>query len=132
MQYDRLNDFLLSLPGAEKDYKAEWDWVRYRVAEKMFAALCTPDEKHGVYGGHPLLQLKCDPQESEFLRAQHPDILPGFYADKRCWIAIFLDGAVPEPEVRRLCAASYALVFKKLTKKQRLTISEQKNGGSDV
>ena len=125
MNYDWLDAFLMSLDGAQKDYKAEWGWFRYRVAEKMFAATCTPGQQHGVYAGHPLLQLKCDPQESEFLRAQYPDILPGFYMDKRCWIAVFLDGAMPEDELRRLCAASYHLVFEKLTKKQRQAVAEQ-------
>lgn len=31
MRYDWLDEYLLSLPGAEKDYKAEWGWFRYML-----------------------------------------------------------------------------------------------------
>lgn len=37
--------------------------------------------------------------------------------DKRNWISVFLDGAVPDDVLRDLCQRSYALVFGKLTKK---------------
>ena len=111
---------LLSFPGAVWDYKAEWEWDRYRVGDKMFAALCQPGNEHAApYASHPLLSLKCDPLEAEALRLQYQDILPGFYMDKRTWISIRLDGCVPEALVSHLCQASYQLVFQKLTKKQQ-------------
>ena len=31
MKYEWLDANLLSLPGAEKDYKIEWGWMRYQV-----------------------------------------------------------------------------------------------------
>ncbi len=90
-----LESFLLAMPGAAEDYKAEWGWTRFRVGERMYAALCQPGPEHApMYAGHPLLTLKCDPLESEGLRQHYPDILPGFYSDKRTWISIRLDGEV--------------------------------------
>ena len=77
MKYEWLDEYLLALPGAEKDYKPEWGWFRYMLRGKLFAAVCTPDEKHGTYGGHDLVNLKCDPARGEILRAAHPEILPG-------------------------------------------------------
>lgn len=112
-----LDAYLLEKVGAVKDFKVEWEWMRYQVGGKLFAATCEPSEKHAVYGGHRLLSLKCDPQLSTLLQAEYPDILPGFYCDKRNWISIFLDGQVPDDVVRDLCDRSYALVFGKLTKK---------------
>lgn len=90
MKYEWLDAYLLSLPGAEKDYKPEWQWFRYRIRGKLFAAVCSPDAKYQTYGGHDLVNLKCDPAEAELLRAQYPEILPGFYTDKRTWIAALL------------------------------------------
>ena len=116
MQYDWLDEYLLSLPGAEKDYKPEWGWFRYMVQGKLFAAVCSPGPEHKTYGGHDLVNLKCDPQRCELLRAQYPDILPGFYSDKRTWIACFLDGALPDALLRELCGASHRLVVEKLPK----------------
>ena len=116
MRYEWLDGFLLSLPGAEKDYKPEWGWFRYMVRGKLFAAVCTPDKKHGVYGGHDLVNLKCSPEKSELLRAQYPEILPGFYCDKRLWIAALLDGNLEDGLLRTLCQESYQLIVAKLPK----------------
>ena len=88
MQYDWLDEYLLSLPGPE----------------------------HKTYGGHDLINLKCDPVRAELLRAEYPGILLGFYMDKRTWVACFLDGALPDELLRELCAASHRLVVEKLPK----------------
>lgn len=116
MKYDWLDSYLLSLPGAEKDFKPEWGWFRYRIRGKLFAAVCTPEAKYDVYGGHDLVNLKCDPARSEVLRAVHPEILPGFYCDKRHWIACLLDGGLPDDTLRELCASSHQLILRKLPK----------------
>ena len=124
-RYPWLDETLLALPGCEKDFKAEWGWHRYQVGGKLFAATCAPGPEHKVVGGHEILSVKCDPQLSELLRSQYPDIVPGFYMDKRCWISILLDGSVPDDLLRKLCADSYSLIFSKLTKKaQRLIAGE--------
>ena len=78
----------------------------------------------GNMRGHPLLTLKCDPLESELLRAACPDILPGFYTDKRTWISIRLDGGVERERILRLCDASYDLVFARLTRRARMEIMD--------
>ena len=114
MRYEWLDDYLLSLPGAEKDYKPEWGWFRYMLRGKLFAAVCSPGPEHKTYGGHDLVNLKCDPARAELLRAAYPDILPGFYSDKRTWIACFLDGELPDDLLRELCADSHRLVLEKL------------------
>ena len=117
MKYGWLDEYLLSLPGAEKDYKAEWAWFRYMVRGKLFAAVCSPrGMKDAAYNGHDLVNLKCDPAEAELLRAQYPEILPGFYCDKRLWIACLLDGELPDELLRDLCATSHQLILEKLPK----------------
>lgn len=121
-----LDGYLCAKSGAVKDYKAEWGWDRYQVGGKLFAATCCPGPEHAApYAGHPLLTLKCDPLHGELLRSQYPDILPGFYCDKRHWISIRVRGEVPPELVRQLCDESYQLVFGKLTKKLQKEILEQ-------
>ena len=105
--YDWLDGWLRALPGAEHGYKEEWNWHRYTVRGRHFAALCTPDSKYKVYGGHPLVNLKCDPRLAEGLREQYPEILPGFYCDKRTWIAVLLDGEpITRANIHRLSFAT--------------------------
>lgn len=122
MKYDWLDEYLLSLPGVEKDYKPEWAWFRYMVRGKLFAAVCTPEAKYRTYGGHDLVNLKCAPAEAELLRGQYREILPGFYCDKRTWIACLLDGDLPDEVLRDLCAKSHRLILEKLPKYVRREI----------
>ena len=95
------------------------------IAQRLYAAICLPGPVYArEYAGHPLLTLKCDPLESELLRAACPDILPGFYTDKRTWISIRLDGGVERERILRLCDASYDLVFARLTRRARMEIMD--------
>lgn len=121
-RYDWLDAFLLGLPGAEKDFKAEWGWHRYLLDGKMFAAACQPGPEHKGYDCRELLTLKCEPLLGELMRAEYPDIVPGFYMDKRSWISVFLDGGVPDDVLRDLCERSHRLVLDKLTKKRQKEI----------
>ena len=62
MKYDWLDEYLLSLPGAEKDYKPEWAWFRYRLRGKLFAAVCSPQGmKDEAYNGHDLAKFSRRP-----------------------------------------------------------------------
>ena len=124
MKYDWLDTNLLSLPGAEKDYKLEWGWTRYQVRGKLFAAVCAPGPEHKVYGGHELVNLKCGPDCAEALRLVNPEILPGFYMDKRSWIACLLDGQLPDELLRQLAGESYRLIVAKLPKYVQRELAE--------
>lgn len=125
MNYDWLDAWLLSKPGAEKDFKIEWQWHRYMVRGKLFAAICAPEGmKDARYNGHELVNLKCDPELGRLLQEQYPEILPGFYCDKRLWIAALLDGNLPEEVLRDLCDKSYRLVVEKLPKKTQRELLE--------
>lgn len=121
--YEWLDEYLLRLPAVNKDYKAEWEWIRYRIDEKMFAAVCTPGERYGEYAGHTLLQLKCSPEDSELLRMSYAYIRPGFYMDKRNWIAVFLDGEATEELIKKLCDNSHRLVLAGFSKKKRAELT---------
>ena len=124
-KYSWLDQYLLSKTGAVKDYKPEWEWFRYLVGGKMFAATCKPGPQYKGYDNRELLQLKCEPLLAELLRSEYVDIVPGFYMDKRNWNSVFLDGDVPDEVLRELCDRSYELVFGKLTKKMKEEIQSK-------
>lgn len=123
MNYDWLDEYLLSKPGVEKDYKIEWEWERYMVGGKMFAATCHPGEKYqSPYGGHALVNLKCEPRMAQAYRETYGEVHPGFYTDKTHWNAVLLDGDLPEDILKEMCDLSYRLIFEKLTKKAQREI----------
>ncbi len=125
-QYDWLDGYLLAKPGCVKDFKMEWGWLRYQVGGRMFAAICQPHSEHSAYECRELVTLKCEPLLADALRAQYPDIVPGFYMDKQHWNSVYLDGELPEEELRGLCDRSYRLVFEKLTKKLQKELAESR------
>ena len=40
MRYDWLDEYLLQKRGVTKDLQPVWNWVRYMIGGKMFAAVC--------------------------------------------------------------------------------------------
>ena len=40
MNYPWIDEYLLSLPGVTKDVQPDWNWIRYKLGDKMFAAMC--------------------------------------------------------------------------------------------
>lgn len=117
LRYPGLDAFLMRLPGVQKDFKVEWQWLRYQVGAKLFAALCTPGLEHGSHGGRNMLILKCDPMLAELYRAQYADVVPGFYSNKQHWNSVYLDGDVPRELVFSMCEHAYAQTLSKLPKK---------------
>lgn len=113
-EYSWIHEELSAFPAAVKDFKFEWNWHRWLIGGKMFAAICVSDR-----GEEVLLTLKLDPLEGDLLRQQYEDIIPGYYMNKLHWNSVKLDGAVPQAVIRHMMAESYRLVAKSLTKKAR-------------
>ncbi len=117
MNYPWIFEELAQKPGAVRDFKEEWQWTRFQVGGKLFAAIC----KDGA-GNDVLLTLKLPPEENRFLREQYEDILPGYYCNKEHWSSIRLEGSVPDHLVRELMETSYRLALAGLSKKKQREI----------
>lgn len=120
MRYTWLDEYLLSKPGVTKDWKEEWNWIRYQIGGKLFVALCLGEQNEPYY-----ITLKLEPSEGEFLRAQYEDIIPGYYMNKMHWNSIKTDGAVPDDLVKDLLDKSYLLVLGGFSRKKQSEILEQ-------
>ena len=114
MKYDWLDAYLLQKRGVTKDLQPVWNWVRYHIGGKMFAAVCLDDAGRPYY-----INLRLEPMNGEFLRAQYAgDVIPGYYSDKVHWTSVNPDGAVPDETLRALLDESYRLVLGGLPKKR--------------
>lgn len=123
MKYEWLDAFLLSMPKATKDYKVEWEWTRYQIGGKLFAAICK-----AATGERDLLTLKLDPMDGDFLRSQYEDIIPGYYMNKVHWNSIYLDGIITDELMQEMIEKSYKIVFNSLSKKvQRELLGENES-----
>lgn len=114
MRYQWIDGYLKSMKGVSSDFKEEWNWTRYLLGDKMFAAVCKDDQ-----GRDSLITLKLEPVEGQFLRQQYEDIIPGYYMNKVHWNSIKADGNVPDDLLKDLLEKSYRLVLAGLTKKKQ-------------
>ena len=123
-RYAWLDTFLRAHPGVTYDWKEEWQWHRYLLDGKLFAALCQPGPEHKGYDCRPLLTVKCEPELAVALRAEYPeDILPGFYMNKTHWNSVRAQGSVPDDLLRNLLDEAYRLVLHALPKKKQREIT---------
>lgn len=116
--YEWIDEYCLAKPGAEKEFKVEWNSVRYLLHGKMFAMLGGDKE------GRPIFSLKLEPEFGEFVRASTPYIIPGYYLSKTHWNSVYLEGDVSNELMREMIDRSYRLLFESLPKKVQAEISE--------
>ena len=114
VKYDWIDEYLLSKVGVTKDIQLEWNWIRYHIGGKMFAAICLDNSNKPHY-----ITLKSDPLESEFLRKEYDDIIPGCYMNKTHWNSIKANGNISDEMLRDLLDKSYYLVLKGFSKKKQ-------------
>lgn len=119
MKYPWIDGYLMQKPGVTRDLQKDWNWIRYHIGGKMFAAVCRDDEDQPYY-----ITLKLEPLEGEFWRGQYEDIIPGYYMNKTHWNSIKADGEVPEDLLKDLLDKAYQLVLKSLSKKMQKEILE--------
>lgn len=127
MRYTWIDDYLLGLPGVTKDLQKDWNWIRYKIGDKMFAAVCLGENDTPYY-----ITLKLDPEEGHFLRQQYEDIVPGFYMNKVHWNSVKPDGAVPDELLKDLLEKSRLLVLGGFSRKRQKEILESAQAADTV
>ena len=123
MRYTWIDEYLTGKPGVTRDVQMEWNWVRYMIGGKMFAAVCRDDGNVPVY-----ITLKLEPLEGEFLRGQYEDIIPGYYMNKTHWNSVRADGNVPDDLVRGMLDKAYSIVLGGMSRKRQREILGEDEG----
>lgn len=103
MDHKTVEEYVLSMPNAQRDYPFGEEVAVYKVNDKMFALI--PEGKTPVR-----ISLKCDPQLSEILREKYESVMPGYHLNKKHWNTIVLSGQLPWEEIQPLILHSYNLV----------------------
>ncbi len=117
MNVDWLRELCLSFPGATEQIQWGSDLL-FKVGGKMFAA--TPLEPARV-----CLSFKASPENFAEL-TERPHVIPAPYLARAQWVALETRDALPQAELARLLRESYDLVFAKLSKKIRESLSGSK------
>jgi len=113
MNIQQFFEFCLSKKGVTEHFPFDEDTLVFKVGGKIFALSSLSNWEKGI----PAINLKCDPERAEELRATYNNIQPGYHMNKMHWNTITLNGDVPEKLVQELINHSYELVFKSLSRK---------------
>ena len=103
MDKKTVEDYVLSMPNAVREYPFGEEVAVYKAGDKMFALI---SEKHDPVR----LSLKCDPELSKVLRERYESVMPGYHLNKKHWNTIVLSGQLSWEEVQDLIRHSYILV----------------------
>jgi predicted DNA-binding protein (MmcQ/YjbR family) len=123
MNIQQLYEFCLSKKGVTEHFPFDEDTLVFKVGGKMFALTSLKRFEDGT----PSMNLKCDPERAEELRAQYEAIHPGYHMSKVHWNSVDFNKDVSDKMIGELINHSYDLVFKSLTKKMQNEILETEN-----
>jgi len=105
MDHKTVEDYILSMPNAVREYPFGEGVAVYKVGGKMFALISE--------GKVPVnVSLKCDPGLSKVLRERYESVMPGYHLNKKHWNTLILSGQLSWEEVQDLVRHSYGLVAK--------------------
>ena len=103
MDHKTVEDYILSMANASRDYPFGEGVAVYKVNDKMFALM--------QEGSDPVrLSLKCDPQLAVILRERYESVMPGYHLNKKHWNTLLLSGQLEWDEVKGFILHSYNLV----------------------
>lgn len=119
MDIQQFFEFCLSKKAVTEHFPFDQDTLVFKVGGKMFALSSLSQWENGT----PSINLKCDPERAEELRANYNDIKPGYHMSKVHWNTVNLNGDVSDKMVTELINHSYDLVFKSLTKKLQAEVN---------
>lgn len=123
MDLEQFYEYCISKKGVTEHFPFDEDTLVFKVGSKVFALSSLSNwEKN-----EPAVNLKCDPEWTQELRAAFDAIKPGFHMNKMHWNTILLNENLPLKMIKELIDHSYELVFKSLTKKIQNEIIELKN-----
>ena len=101
--HKEVEEYVLSMPNAVREYPFGEEVAVYKVNDKMFALI--------VEGKTPVrISLKCDPLLAEVLRKKYIEVMPGYHLNKKHWNTMVLSGQLAWDEVQGLILHSYNLV----------------------
>ncbi|MCB0447927.1 MAG: MmcQ/YjbR family DNA-binding protein [Gelidibacter sp.] len=114
MNIEQLRNYCISKKGVTEDFPFDADTLVFKVLGKMFALVGLEKWERGDKS----INLKCDPNYAEALRADYDAIQPGYHMSKTHWNTVSLNSGEISPKfLSELIDHSYDMVVKGMPKK---------------
>ncbi|HMQ44966.1 MmcQ/YjbR family DNA-binding protein [Mariniflexile maritimum] len=119
MDIEQLRNYCIQKKGVTEDFPFDEDTLVFKVLGKLFVLTSLKEWE----SGNPSINLKCDPDYAEELRAEYESIQPGYHMSKTHWNTIKLSSGELQPKfILELINHSYEMVIKGMPKKMRDTL----------
>ena len=116
MTIDAYRDYCLAKKGVTEGFPFDEDTLVFKVAHKMFALASLKNWE----AGKAFINLKCQPEYAQELRANYTCIQPGYHMHKQLWNSVYLHtGEISVSFIKTLIDHSYDEVVKGLPNKIR-------------
>lgn len=112
MDIEELFDYCLSIKGAEASTPFDETTIVMKVMNKMFALIPTENDEFSI-------TLKCNSEKAIELRESYGCVEAAYHMNKTYWNRIWIDGTMPDSEIKALINHSVDEVIKKLPKKKQ-------------
>ena len=109
MEIQEIIEYCAQKKGVEETFPFDSETLVLKVGGKIFMLI--PLEKHPL-----TISVKTDPEWSEELREQYPQIEGAYHMNKTHWNSVVCVG-LKQDLIKKLIDHSYELIFKSLTKK---------------
>jgi predicted DNA-binding protein (MmcQ/YjbR family) len=109
MNIEEFRAFCISKPVVTEGFPFGEDVLTFKVGGKIFALT-------SLDGSDFKVNLKCDPEYAEKLRARYSEIQPGYHMSKKHWNTVDFQGSLSDALLVELINHSFELVVKSLTK----------------
>lgn len=110
MHIEEFREYCLQKKGVTEGLPFGPGVLVMKVMNKMFALAALDSEVFTV-------NLKCDPERVEELRAEYEEIQPGYHMNKQHWNTVSFEGSLEERFLLEMIDHSYDLIVAKLPKK---------------
>ncbi len=119
MDIQFIRDYCLNKKGVTEHFPFNNDALVFKVLGKMFALTSVKSWETATAS----INLKCDPDYAQELRAEYNSIEPGYHMNKKHWNTVrIFKGELPPAFIMGLIDHSYNMVVKSMSKKMQNTI----------
>ncbi|MBU2921973.1 MmcQ/YjbR family DNA-binding protein [Winogradskyella psychrotolerans] len=116
MNIEDYRNYCLNKKAVTEHFPFDEDTLVFKVLGKMFALASLKRWENG----EAFINLKCDPEYAQELRAEYDSIKPGYHMHKQQWNSVYVhSGELSVQLIKELIDHSYDMVVKGLPKKLR-------------
>ncbi|WP_179316003.1 MmcQ/YjbR family DNA-binding protein [Winogradskyella undariae] len=119
MNIEDYRNYCLNKKEVTEHFPFNDDALVFKVLGKMFALTSLKRWENG----EAFINLKCDPEYAQELRAEYDAIKPGYHMHKKQWNSVYIqEGELSIQLIKGLIDHSYDMVVSGLSKKLRESI----------